>query len=152
MANDNGCIARGIQRNRKPEQIGRRGELQPMPRLNPKINYHTATDTKWCSQRELTVYSFQPCLTVPVISPTPARIMTPARSRWPIALLVPSIESWQPQVTTSTAQHHQFTVPLFTTYTVPKEMRHWQMATDAPSAETNEIGNRHNLVDAPSCN
>ena len=110
-----------------------------MPRLNPKNNYHTTTDTKWCPQRELTNYSFQPFLTSPVRPPTPVRLMAPTRSRWPKALLVPSVETWQPQVTISNVQPHQFTVPLFTTHTVPKEVRHWQVATDASSAETTEI-------------
>ena len=106
LANGNGCIARGNQRNRKSEQLGRRGELQPMPRLKPKINFHTTTDTKWCSQRELTPYSFQSFPTIPVRSSAPGRLMSPARFTWPIALLAPSIETWQPQVTISTAQHH----------------------------------------------
>ena len=93
LANGNGCIFRGNHRNRKSEQLGRRGELQPMPRQTPKINYHTTIDTKWCSQRELTSYSFHPCLTIPVRSSTSGRSMPPARSRWPIAVLIPSIES-----------------------------------------------------------
>ena len=64
-----------------------------MPRLKPKNNYITTTDTKWCSQRELTTYSFQPYLTIPVRSSTSGRLMPPARFRWPKAVLVASIET-----------------------------------------------------------
>ena len=108
LANGDGCIVRGNQRNRKSEQRSRRGELQPiLPRLTPNNNFHTATNTKWCSQRELTRYSFQPLLSIPVRPLTRfRRLMAPARSRWPTALRVPSIEPWQPQVRISPAQHH----------------------------------------------
>ena len=123
-----------------------------MHRLNPKNNFHTATNTKWCSQRELTFYSFQPCLTIPVQSSTSGRLMAPARSRWPIALLVPSIEACNPKSQSVPLNIISFTMPLFTTHTAPKEVRHWQMATDASSAETNEIGNRNNLVGEANCN
>ena len=67
-------------------------ELLPMPRLKPIANFHTATTTNCGSQRELTAYSFQSCLTIPIRSFTTGRLMPPARSRWPIAVLVPSIE------------------------------------------------------------
>ena len=93
LANGDGCIVRGNERNQKSEQLGRRGELQPMPRLKPKNNFHTSTDIKCCSQRELTNYSFQPFLTVPVRSSTSDRLVSPARFTWPLALPVPSIES-----------------------------------------------------------
>ena len=79
-------------RNRKSEQTGRQGELQPMPRLKPKANSNTTTTTSCGSQRELTYYSFQPYLTTPMRSSTSGRLMPPARSRWPIAMLVPPIE------------------------------------------------------------
>ena len=77
---------------RKTEQTGRQGKLQPMSRLKPKANSNTTNTTSCGSQRELTCYSFQPYLIIPVRSSTSGRLMPPARSRWPIAVLVPSIE------------------------------------------------------------
>ena len=71
-------------------------ELQPMPRLKPianrHVNTHTTTNTNCGSQRELTRYSFQPHMTIPVQSSTSGRLMPPARSTWPIAVLIPYIE------------------------------------------------------------
>ena len=75
-----------------PLQTGRQGELQPMPKRKPKANFHTNTNTNCGSQHELTFYSFQPYLTIPAQSSTSGRLMPPARSRWPIAVLVPSVE------------------------------------------------------------
>ena len=92
MANGHWCIARGIHRHRKSEQIGRQGELQPMQRLKPKANSHTTTTTNCGSQRKLTDYSFQPYLTISIRSSTSGRLMPPARSTWPKAMLIPSIE------------------------------------------------------------
>ena len=86
------CIVRKNHQNRKWEQTGRQGYLQPMTRLKPKANSHTTTNTNCGSQRELAHYSFQPFLTIPVPSSTSGRLVSLARSRWPIALLVPSIE------------------------------------------------------------
>ena len=80
-------------RNRKSEQTGRQGELQPKSRLIPKANSNsnTTTTTNCGSQRELTPYSFQPYLTIRIRPSTPGILMPPARSRWPIAVLGPSI-------------------------------------------------------------
>ena len=96
LANGDGCIVRGNQRKRKSEQTGRQRELQPMPRLKPKANLHTTTNTSCGSQRELTPYSFQPYLAIHIRSSTSGRLMPPARSRRPIAVLVPSIGSYAP--------------------------------------------------------
>ena len=63
-----------------------------MSRLKPKANSNTTTTTNCWSQRELTPYLFQPYLTAPIRSSTSGRLIQPARSRWPIAVLVPSIE------------------------------------------------------------
>ena len=63
-----------------------------MPRLKPKANSNTTTTTNCGSQRELTPYAFQPILTIAVRSSTSGRLMPTARSKWPIAVLVASIE------------------------------------------------------------
>ena len=69
-----------------------KGELQPMSMLKPQANSHTITNTSCGSHRELTSYSFQPFSTIPVRSSTSSKLMASARSTWPKALLVPSIE------------------------------------------------------------
>ena len=58
----------------------------------------------------------------------------------------------QQQAIFSTALQHEFTVPLFTTHRVLKEVRDWQMASDASPAQTIEIGNRSKLVGKANCN
>ena len=127
-------------------------ELQPMSRLEPKANSHTTTNTNCGSQSELTPYSFHPYLTIPVRSSTCGRLMPPARSRWPIAVLIPSIEICNNKPQSVPLNTISFTVPLFTTHSVPKEERHWQMATGESSAGTTEIGNRNKLVGKATCN
>ena len=58
----------------------------------------------------------------------------------------------QQQARISAALNHKLIVSLFTIHRVPKEVRDWQMATDASSAETIEIGNRNELVGKANCN
>ena len=73
-------------------KTGRQGALHPMPRLTPKSKFNTTTTMNCRSQRELTHYSFKPYLTIPVRASTSGRLIRPARSRWPKAMLVPYIE------------------------------------------------------------
>ena len=123
-----------------------------MLRLKPKANLHSTTNTNCGSQRELTAYSFQPYLTAPVRSSTSGRLMPPARSRWPKAVLVSSNGICHNKTQSVPSNTISFTLPLFTTHRVPKEVQHWQMATNALPAATIGFRNRNKLVGKATCN
>ena len=121
---------RRMHRPRKPtkSEIGTNWSAtrtQPMSRLTTKVNYHTTTNTNCGSQRELTSYSFQPYLTIPVRLSTSGRLMPPARSRWQIALLVAPIEI---------CNHRPQSVPLSNISSLCRYLQH------APDQRKLEIG------------